>query len=1616
MASFPDLRPHRRSAKAERSAASKNRTRFLLVVSATLLLTAFLAVSEFATLRGAKAHDASAFLTRELGSPLDSGNLVRTPAHSSTSFVKPALGGKLEIRNGGLKVTSGHSSLSLQYGPARGAWRGHQHGVQRKLPFGRETIVLGKNRVEQSLTVGERQGTRTWRWRLGAGNLAARVTTDGTVRFADRSKDSGLRILPVVIFDENHNDVTPAGLRWSVAQQGKTRWLQLRLTDAELPLPYVIDPIVLVAACPGGGCSTSTISNRSDFTFAPIARPGSVATGDLMVAQISLRNNDAITAPAGWTRIGNTRTQGTGLEQLLYYRIATAADTSTTTYSWSWTNKADANGAILAYSGTDATSPFDVTPTDDSGNTATATATGLTTTQANDMIMAFYGAETNITATQDAGQGLTEEYTFSSGSSPASKIRTTGADGAQAGAGATGNKTATISGTTNWVAHLVALMPPLAADGSGTLTTPTSNVSASQAGNTITFTYTAAPAGMQNGSVTLVVPAGWTAPSTTANNAGYTTASTGTRTVAGQTITVSSLTLAAGATMTITYGDKSGGGSGATATASTGAQTWQAQQKSRSTGTLTNLASSPSITVYAADGSGTLTTPTTNVSASQTGRTLTFTYTAATGGIDNGSVTLVVPAGWNAPSTTGANAGYSTSSAGTLAVAGQTITVSSVTIAGGSTFTITYGDTSGGGTGATATSSTGAQTWQAQEKSTSGGSLANLGSSPSITINAGDGSGTLTTPTSVVSASQTGRTITFTYTAPTGGINNGSVTLVVPAGWSAPSTTGADAGYTTSSTGTLTVSSQTITVSSLTLAAGNTFTITYGSPAGGGPGATATSSTGTQTWQAEERSTSAGSLTNLGSSPSITVYAPDGSGTLTTPTTSVLFASTGNTLTFTYTAETGGINNGSVTLVAPAGWTAPSTTGSNGGYSTSSAGTLSVSGQTITVSSLSLAGGSTFTITYGSTAEGGSGATAPSVGGAQTWQAQSKSTSGSSLANLGASPSITVAASDGSGTLATPTGSVNSAQTGRTITFTYTTATGGTSSGTVTLVVPAGWSAPSTTGANAGYTTSSAGTLNVSGQTITVSSLTLAGGNTFTITYGDTGSGGPGATAPVPAGAQTWQAQEKSSSGGTLMNLAASPSIAVDDITAPSAPGLTFGSFTNASATGTTVYIRQGVAGGFTVTGTSSDTESGIDHLTFASGLGVGWAGGGADSSSPYTGVYTFSSSATAPAGNQDVTATNGWALTSGVTPFTVVADTTAPSVTAPGVTAGYYTSLSVAVTKNGGSDGGSGVDNTTSSLQRDEIALTNGSCGAFPGTWSSVTLVGGNDTTVVSGNCYRYREVLSDNVGNQGTSVAASTAKVDTSAPSTPSLAFGGLSPNAYYDGSGTLYVRPAAGGTFTVTATSTDGQSGIGSYAFGTLNSNGGSNFGGSQTGDHFDYSFGAATTAPSTARTVSSANGAGTSSADGTYTIAADTTSPSVTTPSVTAGYFTSNSVPVTKNGASDGGSGVDNTTSILERDVANLTNGSCDSFSGSWTSVTLVGGNDTSVTNGHCYQYRELLSDRVGNQGTSGTSNIAKVDSQAPTNSITLSSVSPSGSALKNGATIYYRGSLGGGGSF
>jgi hypothetical protein len=206
-------------------------------------------------------------------------------------------------------------------------------------------------------------------------------------------------------------------------------------------------------------------------------------------------------------------------------------------------------------------------------------------------------------------------------------------------------------------------------------------------------------------------------------------------------------------------------------------------------------------------------------------------------------------------------------------------------------------------------------------------------------------------------------TLTFKYAAAPGGMSNGSVSIDVPADWSPPNTTAGQPGYVTASTGTVTTVGQTITVSNVSLS-GNAMTITYGSKAGGGPGALASATTGPHTWFTRQQSSpSANPLVPLPASPLITVYAPDGSGTLTFPPGVITAGSTGNTIPFTYTAGSGGMSNGTVVLTVPMGWSAPSKNGGDPGYTVVSTGNIGVSGRTITVSGLTLPDGGMLVIT-----------------------------------------------------------------------------------------------------------------------------------------------------------------------------------------------------------------------------------------------------------------------------------------------------------------------------------------------------------------------------------------------------------------------------------------------------------------------------------------------------------------------------------------------------------------------------------------------------------------------------------------------------------------------------
>ncbi len=225
-----------------------------------------------------------------------------------------------------------------------------------------------------------------------------------------------------------------------------------------------------------------------------------------------------------------------------------------------------------------------------------------------------------------------------------------------------------------------------------------------------------------------------------------------------------------------------------------------------------------------------------------------------------GAVSLTVPPGWTPPSATPGAAGYVTTSPGSPApaVSGSAITVTGIALAAGQAFTITYSNATAPGSATTSTFATSEQTAStgrpapllsppqvAVEPPVSTGSTsptASTGSSSPATggpggtntvqptggwRTAGAPSGTMTVAPTTVTASRPG-TLTFTYQPPASGLASpGEVTLMVPPGWTPPSTAPGKAGYATSTPGALSVSGRRITITSLALGPGQALAITY---------------------------------------------------------------------------------------------------------------------------------------------------------------------------------------------------------------------------------------------------------------------------------------------------------------------------------------------------------------------------------------------------------------------------------------------------------------------------------------------------------------------------------------------------------------------------------------------------------------------------------------------------------------------------------------------------------------------------------------------------------------------------------------------------------------------
>jgi hypothetical protein len=325
-------------------------------------------------------------------------------------------------------------------------------------------------------------------------------------------------------------------------------------------------------------------------------------------------------------------------------------------------------------------------------------------------------------------------------------------------------------------------------------------------------------------------------------------------------------------------------------------------------------------------------------------------------------------------------------------------------------------------------------------------------------------------------------------------------------------------------------------------------------------------------------------------------------------------------------------------------------------------------------------------------------------------------------------------------------------------------------------------------------------------------------------------------------------------------------------------------------------------SGSFTVTATAS-AGVGIANVAFPVVFGSDSL---TDTASPYAQTYSWTTGASA-SGSKTVTATDKSVPADTATAtFVVTPDTTAPSGQTVALSGGPgYSTLSVPLVLGNATDTGSGVDSSTKVVERASATLSNSTCGSF-GSYAAVTLSGGADRTVTTGSCYHYQYKAVDNVGNVSTpSTATSDAKVDTTPPTPPTLFFTGLTHAA---AAGSIVYYPATGsGSFTVTAASTDGESGIASYAFPSV-----PGFTVAGTGASRIFTFSGAQSTPAAPISVTATNGTGLTSAAASFMLVPDPSPPTVTIlcngkPCLATAY--AKEVAVTLAATDTGGSGVD-----------------------------------------------------------------------------------------------------------
>ncbi|MCW2956332.1 MAG: laminin sub domain 2, partial [Thermoleophilia bacterium] len=168
------------------------------------------------------------------------------------------------------------------------------------------------------------------------------------------------------------------------------------------------------------------------------------------------------------------------------------------------------------------------------------------------------------------------------------------------------------------------------------------------------------------------------------------------------------------------------------------------------------------------------------------------------------------------------------------------------------------------------------------------------------------------------------------------------------------------------------------------------------------------------------------------------------------------------------------------------------------------------------------------------------------------------------------------------------------------------------------------------------------------------------------------------------------------------------------------------------------IFFNPAESGSFSIDVVATDSGSGVGSVQYPDidGVATEWSpDGGGDGTDPYSLPFQWTGPGATALSFLDIV-TFDIAGSYRADPISVTPDAVAPSGGSIVNPPSAVNTLSVPISYVSGNDGvGSGIESVV--VERRAATLSGGNCGGFGG-WTPVTLVGGNDTSVLTGQCYQ--------------------------------------------------------------------------------------------------------------------------------------------------------------------------------------------------------------------------------------------------------------------------------------